>query len=249
MMPVSRVVWAGDLLLMESREVGHRVEWCNLNVLLHSDNRVALEIDRLEAITEEQWAEIWQRLRLHAWRRYKYIHQKLGLDLDDVVQQAIVDTLQGARRWPSEKVDIFSFLCGVVKSIISHQLEQEKRKLSIDSGETDSSISNAEMISLEAIVNGSIGEYLKYEAMFNRVVYDELTSKMYEMVKGDKGMAQIVQLWSKDPSLKPSDIAEELGLSMEELRNVQKRLRRKLKDLREVFSSHSSNEALPEEVD
>lgn len=218
-----------------------------MNVLLHSDNRVSVEIDRLKAISEEQWAEIWQRLRLHAWRRYKYIHRHYGLDLDDVVQQAIFDTLQGLRLWP-EEVSIFSFLCGVVRSIISHQLEQEKRKLSIDSEEANSSISRTDMISLEAMVNGSIGEYLKYEAIFNTLVYDELANKMYEMVQEDKVMAQIVQLWSSDPGLKPHDIAEELGLSIKELRNVQKRLRRKLKDLRDAFISTSSKDALPEGV-
>jgi DNA-directed RNA polymerase specialized sigma24 family protein len=193
---------------------------------------VSLQTGGLESITEEQWTQILQKLRLHAWRRYKSLHDKLGLDLDDVVHQALADTLEGKRHWPKEEVDLFYFLCSVVKSIVSHRLEQEKRKVSIESFESNYSREGSDLASVEVMITGSIGEYLRYESIYNRLVYDRLIEKMYELVTGDEVLINIVGLWSKDPDLKPSEIAEELGLSIVEMRNAQKRLRRRLKELR-----------------
>ena len=186
----------------------------------------------LESITEEQWTHILQKLRLHTWRRYGSLRDRLGLDLDDVVHQALVDTLEGKRRWPKEEVDLFYFLCSVVKSIISHRLEQEKRKVSIEGIESNYSKEDSDLASVEAMSSGYIGEYLRYESIYNRLVYDLLIERMYELVKDDQELINIVDLWSKDPSLKPSELAEVLGLSIGEIRNAQKRLRRRLKDLR-----------------
>src|SRR5689334_1349346 len=117
----------------------------------------------LESITENQWAHILQKLRLHTWKRYRSLRDRLGVDLDDVVHQALVDTLEGKRHWPKEKVSLFYFLCWVVRSIIYHRLEQGKRNIPLDSID---SIDELDIASMEAMVGGSIGEYLKYESIY-----------------------------------------------------------------------------------
>ena len=186
----------------------------------------------LESITETQWAQILQKLRLHTWRRYRSLSERLGLDLDDVVHQALVDTLDGKRSWPNEEVDLFYFLCEVVRSIISHRLEREKRNVPFENLESRGSVDDSDLASVEAMIGGSIGEYLRYESIYNRLVYDRLIEQMYELVKDDQELINIVGLWSTDPNLKPSELAEELGVSIGEIRNAQKRLRRRLKVLR-----------------
>jgi DNA-directed RNA polymerase specialized sigma24 family protein len=193
---------------------------------------VPSESGGLESISENQWAHILQKLRLHAWRRYRSLSDKLGLDLDDVVHQALVDTLEGKRHWPKERVSLFYFLCEVVRSIINHRLTQKKRIIPLESMESRGSVDDSDVASIEAMVGGSIGEYLRYESIYNRLVYDRLIEQMYELVKGDRVLINIVRLWSTEPSLKPSELAEALGLSIDEIRNAQKRLRRKLNVLR-----------------
>lgn len=184
-----------------------------------------------ESITEKEWAQLLQKLRLHTWRRYRSLSEWLGLDLDDVVHQALVDTLSGKRRWPREEVDLFHFLCEVVRSLVSHRLEQEKRNVPLESiGQR--AADDSELASVEAMIGGSIGEYLRYESIYNRLVYDSLIERMRELVKDDQELIDIVGLWSTDPSLKPSEIARELGVSIGEIRNAQKRLRRRLRGLR-----------------
>ena len=198
-----------------------------------------MQTEELDAISKEQWVEIWQKLRLHTWRKYKSLQDKIGLDLDDMVHQAIIDTLERKRRWPpidkltgmKKHVDLFPFLCEVVRSNISHQLEEERKKISIE-GTVSNPSEDSDLISLEGMISGPISEYLRYEAIYNRVFYVQLVSRMFELVKGDEELSEIVKVWTRDPSLKPSEIAQELGLSIEEVRNAQKRLRRKLRDVR-----------------
>jgi DNA-directed RNA polymerase specialized sigma24 family protein len=199
-----------------------------------------VQTEELDAITQDQWVEIWQKLRLHAWKRYGSLRDKIGVDLDDMVHQAIADTLQGKRRWPpidkltgeKKRVDLFPFLCEVIRSNVSHQLEEERKKVSIE-GTVSDSLEDSDLISLEEMITEPISEYLRYEAIYNRVFYAQLVSKMYEMVKEDEELSEIVRVWTRDPNLKPKEIAQELGLSIEEVRNAQKRLRRKLRDIRE----------------
>lgn len=157
--------------------------------------------------------------------------ERLGLDLDDVVHQALVDTLEGKRHWPKEDVDLFYFLCEVVRSLISHRVEQEKRNVPLESIGPRAA-EESELASVEAMIGGSIGEYLRYESIYNRLVYERLIERMYELVGDDEELINIVGLWSKDPSLKPGELAKAMGLSIGEIRNAQKRLRRRLGELR-----------------
>jgi DNA-directed RNA polymerase specialized sigma24 family protein len=200
------------------------------------------QVSGLESLTEEEWTEILQKLRLYTRKRYGFLHYKLGLDLDDVVYQAIADTLQGKRRWPPvdrvsgdtrKDVSLFVFLCNVVSSIVSHRMEEERRKVSIERITPSDFREDSDVASLEAVANVSIGEYLRCEAIYNRLVYVQLTKRMRELVSDDEELTEIVGLWSEDPGLKPSEIAEQLGLDIGKMRSAQKRLRRRLKNLRE----------------
>jgi DNA-directed RNA polymerase specialized sigma24 family protein len=186
----------------------------------------------LESVTEEQWIETWKKLRLFTWSRYGSLP---WLDLDDVVHQAIVDTLEGRRRWPKQEMSLLHFLCGVVRSIISHRWVRERKKVSIENLKSGgfSDYEGSDTASLEGIIHGSIGEYLRCEATYNRGFYNLLVDAMCELLGEDPLLISIVRLWSKDPRAKPSDIAQELGLKMSDMRAAQKRLRRKLQVVRE----------------
>jgi DNA-directed RNA polymerase specialized sigma24 family protein len=81
----------------------------------------------LSSMSQEDWSEIYTRLLFYAYKRYHHLVGVHDLDLQDIVQQAIADTLQGTRHWSprdSEKGEVnlksnlFIFLCGVVDSNI-----------------------------------------------------------------------------------------------------------------------------------
>lgn len=190
-------------------------------------------LSELKSLTDEEWRTLWKKLRLFAWRKYGSLR---GLDVDDVIQQAIVDTLSGKRRWPKPEVSLFHFLCGVISSKAYHWWKREQRMVSIETLKSHTPYAEdagSDTILLERVIYGSIGEYIRYEAIYNRGFYELLVDAMCESIREDKELVNIVRLWSEDPRLKPSEIAQQLGLSMNAMRNAQKRLRRKLQALRE----------------
>lgn len=192
--------------------------------------------DPLHSITEQQWTELWHKLRLHAWKRYRWFHDLTGEDLDEIAHQAITDTLTGKRRWPpvdddsrqsAEPVGLYPFLCGVVRSIVSHNWERAKNKISLDS--TRKYSEGLDLDRQTTARNQLVGRAGEID---NITDYKQLTDKMLELVSFDKEVFRIVELLRADPDLRPREIATELGFTMPQMRAAQKRLRRLLDQFR-----------------
>lgn len=200
--------------------------------------KVALQT---HAITEDEWIDAWQRLRLHTWKRYGWLHKRLGLNLDDLVHQAIVDTMEGTRTWPPidrntgeirQDVTLLSFLCGVVRNNAYHLWVKEKKRISFERSDNDEPAMPKSLEILLAESNGSYPHLTRPEDVERQTIYNQITEKMSELVGDDEVARNILTEWRKDPTLKPSDIATVLGLNITHIQNAQKRLRRKLEELR-----------------
>jgi DNA-directed RNA polymerase specialized sigma24 family protein len=199
----------------------------------------------LASVSDEEWEELWRKLRLHTWRRHGWLCEKFGWDLDAIAHQAILDTLEGIRRWPPtdgetgrprDDVSLLSFLCQIVRSIISHRYDKEKGRLSLESSDLDSGPGPSVNQSHERLLQDISFRYpqlVRPDTTERDVMYRLLAEEMCEVVAGDAEVLEIVKVWCADPTLKPSEIAVHLGLSMEQMRAAQKRLRRLLKKLRE----------------
>ncbi len=168
-----------------------------------------------EPITETEWNQLWLKLRCHTWHKYRWLHERTGKDLDEIVSQAVLDTLSGARNWPPD-VGLFYFLCRTVESIVSHTWEREKRVLSLDDFRAPVTSPNLHLV------------------IDTHEDYQRLTDKMVELVSYDNELTEIIKLWRADPDLKPRDLARELGLSAAQVYAAKKRLRRALRDLQQV---------------
>ncbi|MEK6281234.1 MAG: hypothetical protein AABN95_12850 [Acidobacteriota bacterium] len=176
------------------------------------------------------------KLRLYTWKKYGWLTKLNGIDLDDIAQQAIVDTFSGQRRWPPidaatgiEKPDVtlFYFLCQTVRSIVSHQ-GQGPRPVDFDRIDPRS-----DGPQYENAYAGTSAPFLVRPADIERAAeYNNLTDKMLELTSGDSDLSRIVRLWRACPDLKPREIAEELQFTMPEVRAAQKRLKRLLDVLR-----------------
>jgi hypothetical protein len=153
--------------------------------------------------------------------------------------------MSGKRCWPPidhktdkvrDDVSLFSFLCQTVRSIVSHRWGKEKRKLTIEASDPDCNPNPSDSRS---------GEKLLYETSFtypqlvrpdrteSDALYRLLTTEMCALAARDTEVLKVLQLWREDPTLKPREIAENLGLTMPQMRAAQKRLRRLLSELRE----------------
>lgn len=173
--------------------------------------------------TAKDFEDLWKRLRNHTHFHYWWLPSRIGdgVDLDDLAAQAICDTLSNKREKPPG-VNLVTFLINVIKSKVSHLLEKEAR--------------------LQA--RGNLSEHLAPAGAHGETQGlpppgddqpqndDALLVKIRELVGDDGLLMGIVELWYHTPDLKPKQIAETLGIPMQEMRNAQKRLRRRLEDLR-----------------
>lgn len=202
----------------------------------------------LASITKEQWVEMWAKLRLHTWKRYYWLNARLGENLDELAQQAILDTMNGTRRWPPidartgearADISLFSFLCEVVRSNVSHIWDREKRKLSIDTFNQDEELQEFDQKTINNLLNNAAKKYphlVSTADTESTVIYNLITEKMLKMVEADTEVHEIIKLWREEPDCKPSEIAERLGFDISKVRAAQKRLRRLLR----VFNEGSN---------
>jgi len=189
-------------------------------------------------ITDEQWVEMWDRLKLHVRKRYAWLNTKYGLDLDELVHQAILATMLGERRWPpidkitgiaKTDVTLFYFLCEVIRSNVSHWIAKDKKLVLI----TGNPGCNAEEVL--SVVAASKGSNINND-LESQIVQDDLTNKMLALVADDNVLVNMVKQWRRDPSYKPNELAELLDVDITVIRAAQKRLRKRLREFREAES-------------
>lgn len=190
----------------------------------------------LDPPTDEQWIEFYQKLRLFTFKKYAGLNLSLGVDLEDIVNEAVADVLDGKRIWnrsvwgpsataytPEQQLSasFFGFLCGVVQSKISHLRERSGRQESLDAIEPHFS----------SMVNryDRGGSSLTRSSLEDQINFNEVTEKMEELVSEDEASVRIIGALREVPDLSPQEIAKETGLSIGDIYNALKRIRRKLK--------------------
>ncbi|HXF40221.1 MAG TPA: winged helix-turn-helix transcriptional regulator [Blastocatellia bacterium] len=199
--------------------------------------------DELRSISSEEWGDIYKRLRLYTWKRYKWLHYKIGVDLDDFVNESIYDTLRGTRRWPpvdengfTKDVSLFFFLCQVVQSKISHFWSRERHNV-VHRIDQDNASEEA-IESFETLLAESAHIYpglRQTKGSDSDAIDNEFENGLRDVVAGDDELRRIVELIIEDPSLRPKEIAESLGLANNKVYTALKRLRRRLMLLRSEF--------------
>jgi ATP-dependent Lon protease len=179
---------------------------------------------------EAEWKELRNRLLYFAHKSYARSHRISGDHLDEVIQDSIVDVLTGTRRWPpvdedgnERDVDLLVFLCQTIRSKVSHIIEKSYRELYVGD--------NLDLITDE-LTHEHRHLIRKNDEVEQQAIYNELSRKLLKTVADDSILKQIVELLIKTPDLRPKEIALLLGLTMEEMRNAQKRLNRKARTLK-----------------
>jgi hypothetical protein len=192
----------------------------------------------LSGLSEPELLDLWKRLRLFTFKKYGPLSKHIrGLNLDQIILDAIEDTFFGLRRWPpidasgkKKDISLLTFLCQTIRSKVSHTIEQEKRKIVIEHEDDD-------------LQPGALGKCVNWIAnkettSDQQAIYNQLARQLIISVRGDPLLKQIVILWVENPDLKPKDMAEKLGLSGKAFRNAQRRLIRKAVGVQERWSQN-----------
>ena len=169
-------------------------------------------------IVKEDLVRLAQVLKVFALKRMKYAGDSIGWPKsnEDFVQDAIIDTYSGKRKWDSHlKPNLTGFLMDVIKSNISNCLTRaESKDISLELLKSDPSERATEM---------------------------DLMLDLESHLTDEPELMDIVRLYFED-MVKPADVANELHISVEELANRRKRLRRRTMDFFEMELQHEANE-------
>lgn len=177
----------------------------------------------LDEMTEPEWEDLWKRLRVYTYKNFGP-RIKDRVKLDEVIQDAIEDTYFGNRRLPPD-VNLTAFLCETIRSKISHLLEKEKNKISIEG------FSRSQQQSSSAVLTLNPSEYpgltTRNEEAYQSVVYEELCDQIRRSVQPDPHLLQLAELLFATPDLKPGEIAIQINQPIQAVSNLLRRLSRK----------------------
>jgi hypothetical protein len=187
-------------------------------------------------LSDDQWAELVERLTLHAsckllrlcWRGIVGSRGGAapgGVEPADLAAAAITDVIEGTRSWDREaQPDFLNFLRGVVDSKVSHLVREVENRKSrrlapADSGEEG------------AAAHGVAGrEPDPAQFVQEREAADRFRARVFKAVEGDEIASKVFECLEAEYT-KPQEMAELLGLTVSEINNAQKRLRRKVNEL------------------
>src|SRR5436853_2204810 len=111
------------------------------------------EADQLNAMTDTDWEFLYKKLLLYTYKEYGWFRHQSQIHLEDIVQQAILLTIEGRRVYrPVDQTkssqesqrSLFIFLCGVIQSLISHAQQKKTISLDISKSESDRPLADAE---------------------------------------------------------------------------------------------------------
>ena len=164
------------------------------------------------------WPDVLPRLLLWAQSLHRrYLAGLPGAPTpEDLVHDAAADLLTGRRAWP-EGLPAFVVLHGVVRSHVSNAVAR-------------ASVPGAAGFQLRSvpIEEGSAAWNEAADELVDRAA---VRARALALVEDDADLVRIVTLWFDDPSLKPLDVADILGLTATDVYHATKRLRRRLEPL------------------
>lgn len=152
-------------------------------------------------------------------KRYGRLKELYGWDLQDIVQQAIVGTLEN-RRWPHSdsqagetgpNVSLFLFLCNVIRNDVAHHRKIERRKSRTEVRDL------SERNELENLPDPNNG--------FTGTEATSVARGLYPFAEGEQELIDLIDAVAIFGCSKREDLADLLGVSPQEITKRQKRLR------------------------
>jgi hypothetical protein len=178
-----------------------------------------------DAIHKEDWGELWVILVAHAINRfiYRYGIQSNKRDLLDQANQKVSEVLsliliEETRNWNRDEYPtIKDFIVSVIDSHLNNSFNKSKPKEELKS----------------LIIDDS--EDLSRE---DSLIYEELRKDAYQFLEGEEATDDELMIFEcmADGIVKPQAIKLELGISDTEFHNAWRRLKIKLKKLRQKLS-------------
>lgn len=172
----------------------------------------------LSSLTDQQWVDLWNRLKLFT-RRY------FNLDGEDLIVEAIIAVMEGRRRWNLEKPPFDNF-CWIIRGIAFNEITREKKSVPLAC--VTETTADCDPPSMPPSLPSQTEIYERQENDRN------FSERLRQPLQDDSLSNRVVDYLIDDPAWKPKKIAKALGEEIKEINNTRKRLLRKLRGLLEV---------------
>jgi hypothetical protein len=211
--------------------MGNSVGYDTLNKLRHAD------WDRLSLILAGYAVNKTRRL---FWKSGTYEQLARGETAESLVTLAVEKVLSGERRWDVARYpDLETFLKSIMDSLINHLA------MSVDNRELERLPEDPEARDalLRKAASAAPGSHLRdpETALFEKESARreaEMVAKVKALISDDPDLVKVWDcLWNSVN--KPQDIAQETGLSIEQVYQLRRKLKRRLEELRSEIKSSS----------
>jgi hypothetical protein len=175
--------------------------------------------DNRQALLAVNWAEVGVRLVAYAtwkarnlqWRTRQAWELAAGKTPEDVAAEAIVKVLDGTRVWDPAKIPLLPFMQGVVDSLMSHL-----------AGSLDNRIQQRWEAMAPPAAEQAAADEEKGESAEERI--ERLRADL--IASGSQELLDVVDAITRGCEPKPQAVARWLGISVADVNNRLKRLRR-----------------------
>ena len=176
-----------------------------------TNNPYTSDVPTFESV---EWESTLSRLLVFSKRMHgrHLSHIKDAPTPEDLAQETVTDFLTGVRTIPPH-IPLLSGLCAILASKVSHI-------------PTHSHVSRR--VAIEQL--DELAERLYYSAAM--IEYVDLRELILAELMNDAELSDVVLLLWEDPDLKPRDVAEMLEKPVQEIYNLYRRLRYKLKGIK-----------------
>lgn len=199
----------------------------------------------LDLLNAFPWEEKIPRLLYYAlnkarkkrWRTIFDGQMPEGKEIEDVVSSAIEKVFSGERKWdPQKQPDLYEYLKGVIDSDIYHLATCEENTAVISEADVSMDINREKPFTFDALHGAELDPETVHILKEVNEKAEKFFIEFYEYLDGKPVLQGIVECID-DGITKSADIAERLGVHVNEIYNCFKQLRRKLQDFRKTWIS------------
>lgn len=189
------------------------------NVFASPNERVFTLAELMERLDWDPFVRRWLAYSRHRLSRHRFAATRYEHEAGDCVQDAIRLVLEGRRHFEyGTESEFFTYICDVIDSLINHDADKTRRRgaaVAITNEafheETGSQLNEARVAS---------GEDLEHDFLFR----DDLARFLASL---ESDLAAYARLRAENDDLQTADYASVLGTTVEEIRNMDRRLRRR----------------------
>jgi hypothetical protein len=170
----------------------------------------------------------------------RYMGSDVGKDAirdraQELLHEAVWATLDGSRTWYADRVDIVSHLGSVVRSFVAHETRDASRFVALDHFVADEREADTDWPDFVPSASSSLAE-LGLDASPEDIVIareeqeemDARIRKVYQLAANDQQLVDVLNAVLDGNCMKPAEIARFTEMSIDDVYEAVRRLRRRL---------------------